>query len=83
MTRDLIDFIEIDVDMLTPSQYATEGIFKYDSYRCIKDWLIDNVRILLLSATPYKLYSTLDEISEENVDAHYSEFLEVINFLKK
>ena len=43
----------------------------------------DNVRILLLSATPYKLYSTLDEISEENVDAHYSEFLEVINFLKK
>ena len=43
----------------------------------------DDVRILMLSATPYKMYSTLDEISEEDVDAHYSEFFEVINFLKE
>lgn len=43
----------------------------------------EDVRILMLSATPYKMYSTLDEISEEDVDAHYSEFIEVVNFLKK
>lgn len=41
----------------------------------------ENVKILLLSATPYKLYSTLEEISESGVDEHYSEFFEVIRFL--
>ncbi len=43
----------------------------------------DNVRILMLSATPYKMYSTLDEIDEEEIDAHYSEFFDVIDFLNK
>ena len=38
-------------------------------------------RILLLSATPYKLYSTLDEIDETQCDEHYREFMEVIDFL--
>ncbi len=41
----------------------------------------DDVRILMLSATPYKMYSTLDEIDEEQIDAHYSEFFDVIDFL--
>lgn len=41
----------------------------------------DNTRILLLSATPYKLYSTLDEIDEAQMDEHYSEFLQVMDFL--
>ena len=40
-----------------------------------------NLRILLLSATPYKMYSTLDEIDEKHVDEHYKEFFDVINFL--
>ena len=41
-----------------------------------------NTRILLLSATPYKLYSTLEEIDdEEGVDEHYREFLQVMDFL--
>ena len=41
-----------------------------------------NVRVLLLSATPYKLYSTLEEIDdEEGVDEHYREFLQVMDFL--
>jgi len=40
-----------------------------------------DTRILLLSATPYKLYSTLDEIDEAQVDEHYSEFLQVMDFL--
>ena len=38
-------------------------------------------RILLLSATPYKLYSTLEEIDEAQMDEHYSEFLQVMDFL--
>lgn len=41
-----------------------------------------DARILLLSATPYKLYSTLDEISKDDVDAHYEEFFDLIKFLK-
>lgn len=36
---------------------------------------------LLLSATPYKLYQTLEEASESGVDEHYLEFLEVMGFL--
>ena len=40
-----------------------------------------DLRILLLSATPYKMYSTLEEIDEFHIDAHYEEFFDVINFL--
>lgn len=40
------------------------------------------VKTLLLSATPYKIYSTLEEIEElGGKDEHYKEFHEVINFL--
>lgn len=41
-----------------------------------------DLRILLLSATPYKMYSTLEEIDETHIDEHYSEFLDVMEFLK-
>ena len=41
----------------------------------------DKVRMLLLSATPYKMYSTLEEIDEAQVDEHYKEFFDVMNFL--
>lgn len=37
--------------------------------------------ILLLSATPYKLYSTLEEIQENQKDEHYDEFMQVMRFL--
>lgn len=40
-----------------------------------------DTRILLLSATPYKLYSTPDEIDTARVDEHYAEFLQVTDFL--
>ncbi|MHB8064915.1 MAG: DEAD/DEAH box helicase family protein, partial [Ruminiclostridium sp.] len=39
------------------------------------------VKTLLLSATPYKLYQTLDEMNESGADDHYSEFFEVMSFL--
>ncbi len=38
-------------------------------------------RVLLLSATPYKLYSTPGEISECERDDQYSEFMELLDFL--
>ena len=41
----------------------------------------EDLRILLLSATPYKMYSTLDEINETHVDEHYKEFFKVMDFL--
>lgn len=41
----------------------------------------ESVRMLLLSATPYKMYSTLEEIDDTQVDEHYSEFLDVMSFL--
>lgn len=41
----------------------------------------EKVRILLLSATPYKMYSTLEEIDESTVDEHYAEFFNVMTFL--
>ncbi len=40
-----------------------------------------DIRILLLSTTPYKLYSTLDEINENQLDEHYHEFFEAMKFL--
>ena len=40
-----------------------------------------NVRMLLLSATPYKMYSTPEEIDESRIDEHYTEFLDVMRFL--
>ncbi len=38
-------------------------------------------RVLLLSATPYKLYTTLEEIGDTNSVDHYSEFMNVMHFL--
>ena len=42
-----------------------------------------DLRMLLLSATPYKMYSTLEEIDESNVDDHFEEFLRVMRFLNE
>lgn len=39
------------------------------------------MRILLLSATPYKQYNTLAELSEENVEKSYEDFFFLMNYL--
>lgn len=40
------------------------------------------LKVLLLSATPYKLYSTIEEIEDSNdPDEYYKEFIQVIDFL--
>lgn len=41
----------------------------------------EKVKVLLLSATPYTLYSTLEEMNESQQDEHYREFMQVIDFL--
>ena len=38
-------------------------------------------KVLLLSATPYKPYSTLEEISQDEENEHYREFMKVIDYL--
>ena len=43
----------------------------------------DGLRMLLLSATPYKMYSTPEEIDEAHMDEHYTEFLSVMEFLNR
>jgi len=43
--------------------------------------LADKIRVLLLSATPYKLYSTLEDLGDTNNDEHYNEFMNVVKFL--
>lgn len=40
-----------------------------------------NVKVLLLSATPYKPYSTLEELCSGDAGNHYSEFMNVMDFL--
>ena len=39
--------------------------------------------ILLLSATPYKPFSTLEELNESKNDEHFSDFMTLMNFLFK
>ena len=43
----------------------------------------DSARMLLLSATPYKMYSTLEEIEEGEEATHFEEFFSVMKFLQE
>ena len=38
-------------------------------------------KVLLLSATPYKPYATLEEIAQDEGAEHYGEFMQVMDFL--
>ena len=40
-----------------------------------------STKVLLLSATPYKPYSTLEEIAADETADHYREFMDVMEFL--
>ena len=85
-------FAQISLDKLEPDLVIMDEFqrFKYliDSEENSEIHMLtnkffksDKVRMLLLSATPYKMYSTLEEIDETQVDEHYSEFLRVMDFL--
>jgi len=75
----------LDADLVIMDEFQR---FKYlideknsDTEKICNKMFNGNTRILLLSATPYKLYSTFDEIEETNTDKHYLEFMNVLKFL--
>lgn len=85
-------FAQISIDLLQPDFVIMDEFqrFKYliDSSEDTETGMLarrffsgGEVRMLLLSATPYKMYSTLEEIDESSVDEHYSEFFKVMEFL--
>ncbi len=84
-------YAEISVEMLEPDFVIM------DEFQRFKNLIVDNndeqslltraffnrkdTRILLLSATPYKPYSTLEELNESSTDEHFSDFKKVVGFL--
>ena len=62
-------------DLIAPAKDSEEKLL---SQQFLED---TRTKVLLLSATPYKQYSTLEEISEDESSDHYHEFMEVMNFL--
>lgn len=86
-------FAEISVDLLNPDLVIMDEFQRFrslirednpseTSVLAHKFLMGNDVKVLLLSATPYKLYSTLEEIYETGSDDPYYEFLEVMKFLQ-
>lgn len=63
--------------LIDPEEQATEsGVIAKRFFET------EGLKVLLLSATPYKLYSTMEEIEEsDSPNEYYEEFLQVIGFL--
>ena len=87
-------FAEISVSMLQPdlvimdefqrfkSLIDSEALETENGVIAKKFFETKGLKVLLLSATPYKLYSTMEEIEEaESPDEYYKEFFQVIEFL--
>ena len=88
-----IMFAQISLDRLEPDLVIMDEFqrFKYliqsdpdteTGMLAAKFFNAASVRMLLLSATPYKMYSTLEEIDEnDGSEEHYKEFMDVMAFL--
>lgn len=86
-------FAEISIDMLDPDLVIMDEFQRFnslleqgdDEQSMLANKFFDNVRsntkILLLSATPYKPYSTLEELNTNGNDEHYQDFMKVMDFL--
>ena len=85
-------FAEISLKMLEPDLVIMDEFQRFRDLLALgKDseekllsqkFLSDTqTKVLLLSATPYKPYSTLEEISEDESSDHYHEFMQVMDFL--
>ena len=86
-------FARISLGMIKPDLVIMDEFQRFKDLVCYdendnsdaallsKNFLSDNsdTKVLLLSATPYKPYSTSDEIS--GGESHYREFMQVIDFL--
>ena len=88
-------FAEISVDMLEPDLVIMDEFQRFKSLIdeealetekgmiAKKFFETKNLKVLLLSATPYKPYSTMEEIEDAVApDEYYKEFFQVIEFLK-
>ena len=86
-------FAEISIDMLDPDLVIMDEFQRFnslleqgdDEQSMLANKFFDNERsntkILLLSATPYKPYSTLEELNTNGNDEHYLDFMKVMDFL--
>lgn len=83
-------FAQISMDMLDPDLVIMDEFQRFsdllhpgdDEQSMLVRQFFNNseTKILLLSATPYKPYSTIEEVNEGYVDA-YRDFLQVMDFL--
>ena len=87
-------FAKISLEKLEPDLVIMDEFqrFKYlinsdqrSDIRMLTDKFFNsnNVKILLLSATPYKMYSTPEEIDETRINEHYEDFFYLMNFLNE
>lgn len=86
-------FAEISIDMLDPDLVIMDEFQRFnslleqgdDEQSMLANKFFDdkrsNTKILLLSATPYKPYSTLEELNTNGTDEHYQDFMKVMDFL--
>lgn len=95
-SRDIINslrriFAQISLDKLEPDLVIMDEFQRFrdliapaddETGMLSKKFLHDSAtKVLLLSATPYKPYSTLEEISQNESFDHYREFMQVMDFL--
>ena len=85
-------FAQFSIDMLKPDLVILDEFERFRSLiaadvttetgmlaeRFLKN---EQTKVLLLSATPFKLYSTLEEMKDSESDEHYYEFYQVMDFL--
>lgn len=82
MTPDLVIMDEFQrFPELLSTQEQNEATILARKFLSTAEEKDNKVRTLLLSATPYKLYSTLEEINRDEGDTHYKEFFRVMDFL--
>lgn len=86
-------FAEISLDMMDPDLVIMDEFQRFrnlidesdadsETNMLIKKFFSNpNTKILLLSATPYKPFSTLEELNENNVDEQYKDFFSLMSFL--
>lgn len=86
-------FAEISIDMLDPDLVIMDEFQRFnslleqgdDEQSMLTNKFFDdersNTKILLLSATPYKPYSPLEELNTNGNDEHYQDFMKVMDFL--
>ena len=91
MNKLRVMFAKISVSMLEPDLVIMDEFQRFKFLISDEDSEIGilakrffsgrNTKVLLMSATPYKLYYTPEEIDESQGHEHFEEFLQVIKFI--